>query len=91
MRIRWQLSAVSDLANIRDYIAEHDPAAARSVVERVMGSVSRLERFPESGRIGQIANTREIVVPGLPYIVVYTYGNVDLEIVAVFHAAQKRD
>ena len=91
MRIRWQLGAVSDLANIRDYIAEHDPGAAQSIVERVIGSVSRLERFPKSGRMGQIANTREVVVPGLPYIVVYTLGNFDLEIVAVFHAAQKRD
>ena len=59
MRIRWQLNAVSDLANIRDYIAEHDPAAARSVVERVIGSVSRLNRFPESGR-----NVMSLLVTG---------------------------
>lgn len=91
MQIRWQLSAVSDLANIRDYIAERNPEAAHSVTERVLRSVERLERFPESGRPGQVRGTREIVVQGLPYIVVYAHDDVGIDIVAVFHAAQDRD
>lgn len=91
MRIRWRLRAVSDLANIRDYIAEDNPAAARSVTERVLRSVGRLERFPESGRPGRVAGTREVVVPGLPYIVVYAHDDTSVDIVAVFHAARERD
>lgn len=90
MRIRWQLSAVTDLANIRDYIMEQDPAAARAVVDRVLLSVDHLENFPESGRTGQAEGTREVIVPSLPYIIVYTHDDADINIIAVFHAAQKR-
>lgn len=90
MNVRWQLAAVSDLANIHDYLAEYDPSAANAVVERVLHSVERLERFPESGRTGQFSGTREVVVPGLPYIVVYTHDERQVDIIAVFHAAQQR-
>ena len=90
MRLRWRLSAVSDLANIRDFISENDPAAARAVVDRVFRSVDRLTPFPKSGRAGQVPGTRELVVPGLPYIVVYTCDDTDISIIGVFHGARDR-
>ena len=90
MRLRWRLSAVSDLAEIRDFISENDPEAARAVVDRVFRSVDRLEAFPKSGRVGQVLGTRELVVPGLPYIVVYTCDDTDVSIIGVFHGARDR-
>ena len=90
MRLRWRLSAVSDLAEIRDFISESDPEAAGAVVDRVLRSVERLESFPNSGRVGRISGTRELVVPGLPYIVVYTTGDNDISIIGVFHGARDR-
>ncbi len=88
MKIRWRTAAINDLTRIRDYIADHNAAAAQAVVERVLHSIDRLTVFPESGRAGQVNGTREVVVPGLPYIVVYGPVDVDVEIIAVFHAAQ---
>ena len=90
MKLRWQVSAVSDLANIRDYIAVNSPSAARDVVDRVFRSVERLRMFPASGRLGQVPGTREVVVPGLPYVVVYTHDETRVDVVAIFHGAQKR-
>ena len=90
MKLRWQVSAVSDLAKIRDYISADSPSAARAVVDRVVRSVERLRTFPASGRLGQVQGTREVVVPGLPYIVVYTHDDIGVDIVAIFHGAQKR-
>ena len=90
MRLRWQVSAVSDLANIRDYISADSPSAARAVVDRVVHSVERLRTFPASGRLGQVQGTREVVVPGIPYIIVYTHDDRSVDIVAIFHGAQKR-
>ena len=90
MRLRWRLSAISDLAHIRDYIAASSPSGAQDVVDRVLRSVARLRLFPHSGRVGQVHGTRELVVPGLPYIVVYTHDDEGVDIVAVFHGAQKR-
>ena len=89
MRIRWRLSAVDDLTAIRDYIAARNPVASRTVIERILRSVKRLERYPESGRPGRVEGTREVVVPGLPYIVVYSRDtDNDVAILAVFHAAR---
>lgn len=90
MTIRWRAAAINDLTRIRDYIREFDSVAAQAVVERILRSVDRLEVFPESGRLGQVPDTREVVIPGLPYIVVYRATNADAEIIAVFHAAQNR-
>ena len=90
MKLRWQISAVRDLARIRDYIAANSPSAARAVVDRVVRSVERLRVFPASGRLGQVPGTREVVVPALPYIVVYTHDEGSVDIVAIFHGAQQR-
>jgi len=90
MRIRWRRSAVSDLATIREYIAREDPAAARAVTDRVLRAVDRLERFPASGRPGRVPGTREIVIPNLPYIIVYTHDDTSVDIIAVFHGRQDR-
>ena len=90
MRLRWRLSAVNDLTEIRDFISENDPEAARAVVNRVLHSVERLASFPNSGRAGQVEGTRELVVPGLPYIVVYTCDDTDVSIIGVFHGARDR-
>jgi len=73
---------------IHAYIAYDNPEAAKSVTARIKASVLRLANFPESGRIGQIAGTRELVVPGLPYIVIYRIIKSNVEILRVFHTAR---
>ena len=90
MTTHWRQYAVNDLANIRDTIAKDNPVAAGTVIERILRSVERLERFPLSGRAGRVTGTREIVVAGLPYIVVYIDAPDAVDIVAVFHGAQSR-
>ena len=90
MSIRWRYSAVSDLAHIRDYITERNPTAADAIVSRVLHSVEILEAFPKYGRPGQVRGTREVVVPGLPYIVVYIDTDTDVDVIAVFHGSQGR-
>ena len=90
MRLRWRLSAINDLTEIGDFISEKDPEAARAVVNRVLHSVERLASFPKSGRVGQVRGTRELVVPGLPYIVVYARDDTDVSIIGVFHGARDR-
>ena len=50
------------------------------MVDRILDALQLLELFPESGRPGRVEGTRELVVPRLPYIVVY---QVDRELEAV--------
>ena len=50
--------------------------------------IERLRDFPRSGRIGRMPETRELVVSGTPYIVVYLVSD-DVELIRVLHGAQK--
>jgi toxin ParE1/3/4 len=90
MIIRFSRAAQSDLREIHDYIAKDNPAAARKVFSQIIAATRRLEDFPLSGRSGFRPDTRELVVPRLPYIAVYQVLETTVDIIAVFHAAQDR-
>ncbi|MGZ8155407.1 MAG: type II toxin-antitoxin system RelE/ParE family toxin [Burkholderiales bacterium] len=68
------------------------PRSADSVIDRILESTERLGRFRSIGRIGRAPGTYELVVPGLPYIVVYQVNADDDEVIVigVFHGAQDR-
>ena len=90
MKLVYQSSALADLQNIHQYISKDSPDIAATVIARIKSSLDRLTTFPRSGRPGNVPRTYEVVVPNLPYIVVYELTNNEIEIVAVFHGAQDR-
>jgi len=45
--------------------------------------------LPNLGRSGRVAGTREMVVPGTPYVIPYRVQGDRLEVIAVFHGRQK--
>jgi toxin ParE1/3/4 len=57
---------------------------------QIRTTVLRLCEFPESGRVGDVAGTRELVVSGIPYIVVYRVIGDSVEILRVFHTSMDR-
>jgi len=87
MKLVFHEAALSDLRDIHQHIAQNDPRIAVSVIYRIRMSLERLTMFPRSGRTGTVSGTRELVVPGLPFIVVYEIKQSQVEIVAVFHTA----
>ncbi len=89
MRIRWLRTALRNLQQEAEYIAQEDPAAAQRVVGRVGPAVRHLEDHLSMGRAGRVPGTRELVVSGTPYIVPYRVRGEDIEILRVFHAARK--
>ena len=92
MKIVIREAADRDLDQIFAWIARDRPRAARAVIDRILSSVELLGRFPYVGRAGKVPGTREWVVRGLPYIVVYSvHEEADaLTILAIFHGARKR-
>lgn len=88
MLIRWTSDAANDLENIVNYLNREHPSASPSVVVAVIESIASLTRFPSRGRPGRIAGTRELVVPNLPYIVVYFATDQVIQLLRIFHAAQ---
>lgn len=89
-RVRWTQPAARDITNICDYIKEHDSAeSARRLGLAVFKAVSSLDRFPRRARPGRKAGTRELVLPGLPYLVVFRIREGVAEVLRILHGAQK--
>ncbi len=88
--IVWSPAAIGDLASLRGYIAEDDPAAAQRVVLHIIRSIEQLlVGQPHMGRPGRVPGTRELVVPKTPYIVPYRVRNNRLQVLRIYHGARK--
>jgi toxin ParE1/3/4 len=77
------------LRAIEAYIAEHDPPAARRTVRRIREAAGRLRETPGLGRPGRVPGTRDLIVGGTSYLVPYRVRDDRVEIISVFHAAQR--
>jgi toxin ParE1/3/4 len=89
VHVRWLRAAVANLIAETEYIARDNPAAAARVELSINQGVEKLRRFPSLGRPGRVSGTRELVIPGTPYIVPYRVRNGTLEILRVYHAARR--
>jgi toxin ParE1/3/4 len=89
MKVIWSRRAISHLRKLRGYIEQDNPKAANQVAKRILESVERLEKFPNAGRPGRIAGTRELVIPRTPYLIPYRIRRQTVEIIAVFYGRQR--
>ena len=88
MIVWFSPSAKADIQEIYDFIALENPIAASRVIAAIETATMQLSQFPLSGRIGVIETTRELVIPRQRYIAVYRVIDDEVQIIAVFHAAQ---
>ena len=89
MRIVWLRAAERNLEEQLEYIGERNPPAADRLADKIATAVARLADHPHCGRPGRVVGTRELAVPGTPYIVVYTVGRDHVRIHRVLHSAQR--
>ncbi|NBC33779.1 MAG: type II toxin-antitoxin system mRNA interferase toxin, RelE/StbE family [Alphaproteobacteria bacterium] len=90
MNINFSRRADSDLYTIEAYIAESNPMAAERVINRILQSIRYLSRFPYLGRSLRSAIVRELIIPGLPYRVVYRVETENVRILRILHTSRKR-
>jgi toxin ParE1/3/4 len=90
VRLRYKARSLGDIERIRGYISQFDARATDGVAERIERAINRLMAFPLSGRRGTIEGTRLLVVPNLPYIVVYRVTEDTIDIISVLHTARRR-
>lgn len=88
MRIRFSAPAAADLEEIALYIAQDNPAAARRLMAKTEAACQLLSTFPAAGRKGRVGKTRELIITGQPYILVYTATAKEVVVVAFFHASR---
>jgi toxin ParE1/3/4 len=87
--IRWTPEAADDLERITDYLFDHAGERAEDIVRTIYGAPRELLTFPRRGRLGKKAGTRELVLSGLPYVIVYRLQYQVIEIVRILHGAQR--
>ena len=88
MQVRWTTPAAQDLEEITLYIKKDGESTARAVAKTLFDAANSLDLLPSRGRMGRIAGTRELVVPGLPYIVVYQVTKTAIQILHIYHGAR---
>ena len=90
MTVRWTRPAAADLTDICDYTRQRFGAVqARRAALLIYDAVDGLRDLPSQGRAGRKPGTREIMVAGLPFPIIYRLRNSAIEILRVLHGAQQ--
>ena len=88
MKLVWTRQADTDRREIREYIAQDNPAAALALDELFSEKAGRLVDHPGLGRPGRIPGTRELVAHE-NYILVYDMTSDRVRVLRLLHAAGK--
>ncbi len=89
MRIMWTPAAAGDLEEIADFLYEQTPETAIRLVQAIYSAPSVLKKFPKRGRPGRKEGTRELVIPSLPYLIIYEVTGETVQILRILHGARR--
>lgn len=89
MKPVWSRAAIRDLVHAREYIGLENQKAAREIASRIVEASERIIQFPEVGRAGRVNGTRELVVSGTQYLIIYRLKKNAVHFLRVLHARQK--
>jgi toxin ParE1/3/4 len=88
-RLRFTASATRDLRRLRDFIAEHNPAAAAGVSKRLGHTIRLLRDQPALGKsVEEVPEVRELVASD--YVVRYTVRGDSVVVLRVWHGRESR-
>lgn len=93
MIVRLTRDALADLEHIKNYFTDIDAALAERVLTHAHRTLRLLSSWPHLGSPGHRDGTREVLLPRLPYVIVYRIdlGTQDeLVILRVLHVRQVR-
>jgi toxin ParE1/3/4 len=89
MPIIWTKDADADIFDIYNYISLDSEDYAGKLVEQIYFDTNYyLSIFSEIGRVGRVQDTREFLVRGTNYIVVYKIVGSKIYILGVRHGAR---
>ena len=88
MKLRYTRAAVTELAEVLDYIAERSPQAARSIHARIQAISDLLLQHPRAGQPQRRGRLQRIIVYPYPYLIFYQIVDDEIVIHGVRHAAR---
>ena len=86
--VDYSIRAENNLKKIKAYIEQDNPVAAEKVIAFIFKSADELAQFPELGKIGERAGTRELVITKYPYTIIYKLTSARVIVIAVLHQSQ---
>jgi toxin ParE1/3/4 len=86
--VKWHRSARADLAELAAFIAAESPSAASRILDEIQRQAGLLLDYPELGRPGRVAGTRERAITGTPFVVVY-HIETDIVVLRILHGARR--
>jgi plasmid stabilization system protein ParE len=89
MPVKWTRTALRNLDNAIEYIAQDRPIAAKDVGQKIWDSAKLLADHPGMGRPGRVPGTRELVIAGLPFILPYVEKAGCIYILRVMHTSMQ--
>lgn len=89
IEVSWTKQALKDLESAREYILDTNPLLLTSTIETILAAIEQLKSFPQSGRSGRVKSTQELVLPTIPFIIVYRKKRDTVEILALLHQSRK--
>ncbi|HEY6254491.1 MAG TPA: type II toxin-antitoxin system RelE/ParE family toxin [Xanthobacteraceae bacterium] len=90
MKLLWTELTLADLAALHEHISADNAAAADAMLNRIiLLAETQLSRMPESGRVGRVPDTRELVVVGSPYFLPYRIVGETIQVLRVIHGARR--
>jgi len=88
MKLRYTPRAQLDLTEIHDYIAQENPQAAKRVILIIRKASETLLQNPQVGRMGRIAETRELTIGRFPFMLAYRIEREEVQVLSVIHTAR---
>ena len=88
MKLRFRRSAIDDLGEIRSYIAQDNPSAARRLVRAIRRRCRLMAEQPHIGRQRPELRSGLRSFPVQRYIVFYHVINDTVEIVSIVHGSR---
>jgi toxin ParE1/3/4 len=70
-RIRWSHSARRDYRDVVEWLNDRNPAAASRIADAIENRLAMLAMMLRIGRVGRLEDTRELVIPRTPYLIIY--------------------
>lgn len=87
--ILWSGPARDDLAELRSFLSDRDPALASRTTLAILDAVERLADRPALGRPGRVPGTREWSLRRPPFLIVYRMAEDGIEVIRVLHTARQ--
>lgn len=88
MRVIWSKRFAKALRREYEFLRSRDVVNALAVRDRLIRAAATLSEFPDRGREWRVPGSREMVVPGLPYVLIYRVKGDEVLIASLFHTSR---